>query len=132
MDCPRCKLPLSSESYEGHQVEICQSCWGVWVAPGKLEAILSSRQYQFDPQEKEKVLEDVPLRKRAPIKPIVCPQCGVRMERLSMDPSLFLVIDRCARHGLWLDTGEIKTIQAVAERSKQILERLVKKIRGRA
>jgi Zn-finger nucleic acid-binding protein len=132
MDCPRCKLPLRSETYEEHQVELCQTCWGMWIVPGELEAILVSHQYHLDEQEKENVLHDVPLRKRTTIKPIACPQCGVRMERLSVHPSLFLVIDRCPRHGLWLDTGEIKTIEAVAEKSNKVLETLVKKIRGRS
>ena len=132
MDCPRCKLPLKSEVYEGQHVELCQSCWGAWVKTGDLEAILLSRQYSFDDQEKQKVVEGEAARSRGPITPIACPQCGARMARLNIETSLSLVVDRCPRHGVWLDTGEIKTIQAVAEKSKELCQALIKKIRGQA
>ncbi len=130
MDCPRCKLPLKAETYEGHQVELCQSCWGMWLEPGELEEILISRQYQFSPEEKQVALKGGVGKSRGPVSPAPCPRCDVRMERLYIDPSLFLVIDRCPRHGLWLDTGEIKTIQAMAERSKEMCRIVIQKIKG--
>jgi hypothetical protein len=38
------------------------------------------------------------------------------------------VIDKCPDHGTWLDTGEIKKVQAVAERSAVVHKLLLKKL----
>jgi Zn-finger nucleic acid-binding protein len=130
MDCPRCKLSLKAETYEGHRVELCQSCWGVYVETGELVAILASHEYHLSPEEKKNVLEGKKAKGRGSVAPIACPKCRRQMERLNVDPALSLVIDRCPQHGMWLDTGEIKTIEAVVEGSQEIGRLLVQKIIG--
>src|SRR5688572_29524831 len=99
MDCPRCKLPLARDNYEGMAVDLCRECWGMWLDSGELEGILESHQFHFSPDEKKLVLEGRQARIHAPQKPVTCPKCAVRMERLSLDPEVYLVIDRCPRHG---------------------------------
>ncbi|MGH9362742.1 MAG: zf-TFIIB domain-containing protein [Thermoanaerobaculia bacterium] len=130
MDCPRCKLNLVREKYEGLDVDLCQSCWGVWLDSGELEAIVKNRQFQFSAEERELVLSGRAERGARPQASIACPKCGVRMERLYLDTKVHLVIDRCARHGVWLDTGEIKTVQAMAEASQKVSRLLLRKLKG--
>ena len=129
MDCPRCKLPLGKEAYEGYEVEICAGCWGVWLDPGELEKIVLARRYSFSEEEKKSALDP---KHRSPTTPVACPKCGVRMERLYIDPTLGLVIDRCPRHGTWLDAGEIKRVQALAESAKDRGRTLVDALRGKS
>jgi len=128
LDCPRCKLALVPETYEGVAVDLCKECWGVWLDTGELETILQLEQLHFSPEEKKLVLEGRSARAKAQNKPVGCPKCSVRMERLFLDPEVYLVIDRCPRHGVWLDTGEIKAIQAMAEASQKVNQLLVRKI----
>ncbi len=130
MNCPRCNLPLVRDSYESYEMDLCQGCWGIWLDSGELEGILLSRQYQFSPEERESILEKHDTRDRPPLTPIKCPKCDLRMERLYLEPALFLIIDRCPHHGIWLDTGEIKAVQVLAEKSKEICRLLVQRIRG--
>jgi Zn-finger nucleic acid-binding protein len=126
MDCPRCKLALQRESYEGFQVEVCGTCWGVWLDPGELEQILLSKRYAFSTEEKDAALGGTST---GPTSPISCPQCSVRMERLYLDPAYYLVIDRCPSHGIWLDGGEIKKVQALADTSGEHCRNLIERIR---
>jgi Zn-finger nucleic acid-binding protein len=130
MECPRCKLSLSRERYEEVEVDVCPGCWGMWLDSGELEAILESRELVFSEEEKKLVLEGRARRAQAAQNPVACPRCQVRMERLFLDPVAYLVIDRCPRHGIWLDTGEVKAVQALAEKSKEVSRLLIRKIRG--
>ncbi len=126
MECPRCKLTLQRESYEGNRVDVCGACWGVWLDPGELEKILLSKRYTFSPEEKKSAVEG---RGTGPTSPISCPQCSTRMDRVYLDPAYYLVIDRCPRHGVWLDGGEIKKVQALAETSAEHCRNLVERIK---
>ena len=60
--------------------------------------------------------------------PAPCPKCATIMKREHYDESVQLVIDVCPEHGVWLDTGEIKKVQAVAEKSQNIHRMLIKKL----
>jgi len=130
MDCPRCKLSLNRETYEGVEVDVCPGCWGVWLDTGELETIIESQKFHFSEAEKKIVLEGRRRRTRAPQNPVPCPKCAARMERLFLDPVVYLVIDRCPRHGVWLDTGEIKAVQALAEKSQDVSRLLIRKLHG--
>ena len=129
MDCPRCKLSLVKDRYEGEEVDLCQGCWGIWLDLGELEHILESRHFHFTPEERKLAVDGRTRREQGPIEPAHCPKCTVRMERLYLDPKIYLVIDRCRKHGVWLDTGEIKTLQVMAEASQDVSRMLVRKIR---
>ncbi len=130
MDCPRCGLALERDTYEGIEVDVCRACWGFWLERGDLEEIILSRKLVFSPDEIRAVVDGRTARDRGPIEPGHCPQCSARMERVYLDPALWLVIDRCKQHGIWLDAGEVKLIQAIAEQSAAAQEELMRKIRG--
>jgi len=130
MDCPRCKLALSRDRYEGVEVEICQSCLGMWLDTGELETIIKSRDFEFSSKERQQILAGRTARNQGPKTPARCPKCTHRMERLYLDSSAYLVIDRCPAHGIWLDTGEVKAVQAIAEKSQAVSLMLLQKIRG--
>jgi Zn-finger nucleic acid-binding protein len=131
MDCPRCKLPLEVETYEDVEIDVCRTCWGIWLDTGEMEEILLSRRSPLGSDEKAAAVQ-APPGARNPIVPIPCPKCSRRMERLYIDPALYLVIDRCKTHGVWLDTGEVKTLQALAETSRDHCRNIVDTIRRRA
>ena len=39
-----------------------------------------------------------------------CWSCGQRMQRFGFGESPFMILDRCAEHGLWLDRSELKKV----------------------
>lgn len=128
MDCPRCKLPLRTVDYEDVETDMCDSCWGFWLDTGELEQILDVRQMQFDESEQKAILEVMTASQPGRQDPAPCPKCGQVMGRLHYDQSVHIVLDRCNDHGIWLDTGEIKKVQAVAEQSENIHRMLLQKL----
>ncbi|MCA9729145.1 MAG: zf-TFIIB domain-containing protein [Candidatus Eisenbacteria bacterium] len=128
MDCPRCHLSLMTTDYEGVEVDMCSQCWGFWLDSGELEQILERRTLEFTPDERRQILDARTAFSTGPTDPAPCPKCGKTMNRLSYDESVHLVIDQCRDHGVWLDTGEIKKIQAIADRSEAIHRMLLTKL----
>lgn len=128
MNCPRCNLPLKTQDYEGVETEICEECWGFWLDTGEFENILDRRDFTFSEDEREAILSLRSASKPGESAPAPCPKCGRIMEMALYDESVRLEIDRCVAHGVWLDTGEIKKVQALAEKSPAVHRLLLKKL----
>ncbi|HEU5115194.1 MAG TPA: zf-TFIIB domain-containing protein, partial [Isosphaeraceae bacterium] len=129
MDCPRCHLMLRRTDYEGVEVDMCDNCWGIWLDSGEMGAIIDSREMDFSETERQQFLKArANLPAMGPGEPIHCPVCNKPMDVLSSDVGLHIVIDRCVDHGIWLDSGEIKAVQAVAEDSREFYNRLFQKL----
>ena len=128
MYCPRCKLPLRRVDYEGVDADMCDNCWGFWLDTGELEQVLDRRDLEFSPAERAQILEVRYASKTGATTPVQCPRCEWTMGRVHHDESVHLVIDCCSDHGVWLDTGEIKKVQALAEKSAVIHSLLIKKL----
>jgi Zn-finger nucleic acid-binding protein len=128
MDCPRCRLPLRRTEYEDATVDVCDACWGFWFDSGELSQVLRSKKLEFSDEEKTQILDVRSASKRQQEDPVPCPRCGRMMDQVVYDESVHLVIDRCPQHGIWLDTGEVKKVQAVSEQSVAIHRMLVRKL----
>jgi Zn-finger nucleic acid-binding protein len=131
MNCPRCKLPLRTVDYEGVETDMCDACWGFWLDTGELEVVLKRRSLVFSEEERQKILDVRSASRAGDTSPASCPRCRKPMERVHYDEGVHLVIDRCGAHGIWLDTGEIKKVQALAERSAQVHRMLLRKLAAR-
>ena len=101
---------------------------GFWLDTGELEQVLDHRALSFSADERDAVLDARTAWDAGPEEPAPCPKCSKTMERLTYDESVHLVIDRCPEHGVWLDTGEIKKVQAIAEKSQAIHRMLITKL----
>jgi Zn-finger nucleic acid-binding protein len=128
MKCPRCNVPLQKVDYEGVETDMCDQCWGFWLDTGELEQVLDRKKFVFSEKERKQILDLMSASDQGPTEPAPCPRCGETMERFHYDESVHLVIDRCDEHGVWLDTGEIKKVQAVAETSGAIHRMLLRKL----
>ncbi len=128
MDCPRCKLPLREVRYESCQTEMCDNCWGLWLDTGELEGVLNDHTFSLSDEERSHVLDAMTASHPGPQDPIPCPACGKVMDRVHYDQSVHIVLDRCADHGIWFDTGEVKRIEAVSDTSEKIHQMVVRKL----
>ena len=128
MKCPRCKLDLRKVDYEGVETDMCDACWGFWLDTGELEVVLEKRDLAFSKKERDVVLGVKGASKKGPTAPAPCPKCDQIMKRIHYDAGIHLVIDRCDDHGVWLDTGEIKKVQALAEESQEVHKVLLRKL----
>jgi Zn-finger nucleic acid-binding protein len=116
--CPRCKISLGADKYEGVNVDFCDTCWGHWVGIYQFETILASKDEVFSKEERQSSAK-APAHP-ADGKPLTCARCDKGMQKLMVkdewDKAAFFV-DYCKDHGLWLDTGEIKRAQILDERT---------------
>lgn len=128
MNCPRCHLSLVPVDYDGVQVDLCEQCWGMWLDRGELKQMFGAGQLDFSKEERERILDVRKAWDQGPEEPAACPKCGKKMQRLSYDASVHLMIDRCPQHGTWLDTGEIKKVKAIAEKSRAVHRLLLEKL----
>src|SRR3990167_1086793 len=120
MNCPRCKLALRRDTYEGVEVDYCPECWGYWLDQGELEIIAKRQKLAFSEQERKTVAQALGGRVADPPQalPAPCPHCQTPMTRVAFSgeaPAASIMIDHCQSHGVWLDTGELKALQIFAE-----------------
>ena len=124
MDCPRCVLCLSRQEYEGENVFFCSTCWGHWLRRSQLDNIVKKVQYKFSKYERNTVLTTLARegdvdRQGLEKQSINCPECDELMERKKYELGCPVKIDECPKHGIWLDTGEVKDLQIFVEKHLQ-------------
>lgn len=106
--CPRCSSPLKIHSGKDDKFEICSGCGGMWLDKVKFHlATRESEVYRKSNFESEY--------QRGPLKDpggyIPCVRCGKLMNRKNFRRISGIMIDRCGKHGVWLDGGELEKIR---------------------
>ena len=103
MLCPRCHLPLTAGL---PHTQLCPQCEGVWVEKGSLSALLELPLATLSESPIGASLtadhDDLSL---APM--IACPMCQEPMTRYVYCADSGITLDRCIRHGIWFDDGEL-------------------------
>ncbi len=119
LNCPHCQLTLQPQTYEGTQILFCSICWGHWLDDLALATILAKKDYGFSREERDTTLAAwVHIEGDAPThdqQGVTCPVCGEIMTESMFADGCPVLVDRCSRHGTWLDAGEIKKIQVFVE-----------------
>jgi Zn-finger nucleic acid-binding protein len=83
-------------------VDACPRCGGAWYDRGELEQALAARQGAgVDAQP-------VPH----PPRYLKCPVCADLMTPRNYEKRSGVIVDVCARHGAWLDAGELERLVA--------------------
>ena len=106
MLCPRCKVELQVEHYQGIEVDHCASCNGRWLDHHELdhlEATVASE------AERRATIVYSPRKSG-----LACPKCGKRMMAFNYR-AYNLELDACDDHGFWLDAGEEARVREVIE-----------------
>ncbi|MBI3272740.1 MAG: zf-TFIIB domain-containing protein [Planctomycetes bacterium] len=122
--CPRCAVPLLAGRPPYAEVFACGRCGGVWLPRAWAERLAKGLPADL------LVLADAAGR-RAPVREVdtapadlPCPSCAQAMARTRIPPAA-VDVDVCARHGTWLDRGELHAIAralaaAAARRSRTL------------
>ncbi|MGH8427069.1 MAG: zf-TFIIB domain-containing protein [Gammaproteobacteria bacterium] len=111
MKCPACRKPLVVVERESIEVDWCTACHGVWFDAGELELLAGKAGKRLEPGligTPAGKIEEAPRR---------CPRCRRKMEKVTGGDT-DLLLDRCLKHGLWFDAGELGTLmQRLADRA---------------
>ena len=86
--CPRCGDGLDAVR-EG--LAACLNCHGLWLGSAALVVAFGTRAWPAGANAWWK-------------RELVCPECNGEMDAIIASE---VVVDRCARHGVWLDPGEL-------------------------
>lgn len=100
MRCPACKHELVVVEREGIEVDWCAQCHGIWFDAGELELLAEKAGMNLAPGMIGEASKSAEARRR-------CPRCRRKMEKASPTSGASLLLDRCPRHGLWFDAGEL-------------------------
>jgi uncharacterized protein len=140
MDCPRCKLALTStDTYRGAatqhrrteplktiqhaagvEIDQCTGCGGVFLDAGELKTIQSAASRTKSDVDAPPRIERVYARAReraerggeAPT--LTCPSCGSEMVSRDWGFGSEVTIDTCLEcFGVWLDYTELETLEEV-------------------
>ncbi len=125
-ECPKCRLRLSTEVYEGLEIYRCHQCHGVLVKEQDVQKILIREDYDFSQRIKElaeKVKKESELfSRRIDLKGAnlhVCPVCRHRkakMVRMFYSGQYKVEIDKCIFCGyVWFDNDELEILQCLVE-----------------
>ena len=123
MNCPRCKSALQSQTYEaGVVVDECPSCRGFWLDRGELERIQETVEKDYSDRlaRPDHGIEAAYERARQKSRPdLDCPKCGRQMDRQECHHASGIIVDLCpACAGVWLDRGELESLELFAERRR--------------
>ena len=108
LKCPRCREAMQALRLGTTTARECAACGGLWLDPESLQRL-------SDGQEERAGVVSV-LAARLPAVPtppdivryVPCPRCGKLMNRKNFAQSSGVVLDVCAKHGVWLDRGELE------------------------
>lgn len=107
--CPRCAIPLKIEHYRNFELDKCDQCEGIWLAPDEFSVLTS----EFDVYRDDK---SDPLYARPALKKaenyLPCANCQKMMSRRNFKTISGVLIDSCIHCGVWLDKGELASIRS--------------------
>ena len=106
--CPRCGVGLEIQVHDNEEYGICQQCGGMWLDRDDFDSAIRES-YVFTKGGIDKSCIKEPVRDL--VKYIPCIRCGKLMNRKNFRRISGVIIDECARHGVWLDRGELGKIQ---------------------
>lgn len=120
MDCPIDSVALVPRRLESDvNVELCPVCSGVWLEQGELEALQAAHAHDHLGDEPESVRASFEMARRELEPPGPCPVCAEAMVRHEYGFASQILVDTCPRgHGLWLDAGELESLERFFARQR--------------
>jgi heat shock protein HtpX len=125
--CPRCRLPLGDDFYEGVALKTCRRCRGKLVDAGVMERIITRKEVAFSDYIIKKAKDFEQRFMQNPFltaktiarrtSRIFCPDCGSRMLPRPYTYQYIIPVDKCLScDKIWFDTDELEIIQIMTEK----------------
>ena len=126
--CPCCDIPMKTISVQADppvRIERCEQCHGLFFDPGELPFLIEhsvKNVFETDLFALSALSNSakLPPRKRHYVR---CPHCRVLMNQISYGQRSGIVIDWCKPDGIWLDSGELRSLLEWAKAGGNHLQR---------
>ncbi|HYW05280.1 MAG TPA: zf-TFIIB domain-containing protein [Gammaproteobacteria bacterium] len=123
MECPVDGSELEEARWESdYAVDRCPRCGGIWLDRGELEAIEETRERDYADEllrmpDLGYAAYELARQKRT--RQLTCPSCEAGMETREYARCSQVMIDVCPKcHGVWLDRGELESLEIFFQRSR--------------
>jgi heat shock protein HtpX len=124
--CPRCRILLRGDFYEGVAIKICPQCSGKLVDSTFKERIITRKEVKFSEYLVQKAKDfrknfmqnPTQIKKIAfeKSKKISCPHCGSRMVARPYSLGYVIPVDKCMScYKIWFDADELEILQILIE-----------------
>lgn len=110
--CPNCEKTLQTIDLKLDglfTIERCANCFGLFFESGKIETLLEKsvdRVFEINLLQLDAINQDRFATDKE-VKYVKCPVCLAFMSRNVFGYRSGVIVDRCNKHGIWLDSGEI-------------------------
>ncbi len=124
--CPHCEKPLQTlklDLNEPFYIERCKTCFGLFFDPDEIEVLLEnsvSKTFNTNLQLIQNINKDR-YRINQKVKYIKCPICRILMNRVSFGHKSGVIVDKCTKHGIWVESGEITHLMEWKKAGGQLL-----------
>lgn len=115
-NCPVCNVLMENINI-GIKTKVlvqrCDKCDGIFILEDILEQLLQSKSLIKKDIDLHmlRFIQDNPRHKQENIISYrKCPVCDKTMQRINYKTVSGVVVDRCLRHGVWLDGGELRQL----------------------
>lgn len=115
MNCARCNVPLTQHDYEGHSINTCPKCKGLWLHRHQLNELLKN-----GAEDLEKCsIDDNPHQDKYPS--MRCLSCKDSiMKKINFLEHSDIILDYCPKCGsFWIENDELKSMHEYIERVDQ-------------
>ncbi|MEA1953880.1 MAG: zf-TFIIB domain-containing protein [Campylobacterota bacterium] len=118
---PKLNCPVCDEKFDNINIgrkkrlliQRCNTCDGVFIIEDILEKLIEKQSIpkeEIDLQVLNFVKENPRQKQERVTTYRSCPICSKMMQRTNYKAISGVIIDRCLRHGIWLDGGELRQI----------------------
>lgn len=125
--CPRCRIPLVENDYEGVILNACPRCGGRLIDSALIGRVIARKEISFSSRLLEKaeefkekfLLNPIEVTKIAAEKSpnITCPNCGSRLLPRPYNYQYFIPVDKCLScYKIWFDADELEILQILIEK----------------
>ncbi len=116
--CPHCvETKLTERDFQGVPVDVCESCGGVWLNKGELNKVAHPIQGDIEFCSYEHSCQQN-------LTDLACPNCpGEKLLKAQFIEFSDITLNHCKKcDGIWLDKGELDTINAEIDSLTKIPE----------
>jgi Zn-finger nucleic acid-binding protein len=126
--CPSCGIPMQTLDLKlggTFFIERCDRCLSLFFDPNEVETLLEKSATAVFQVDRTRLDEIVKGRggTSAPARYYPCPVCRTVMNRVNFGVRSGVVVDQCPKHGMWLESGELRRLLEWRKAGGQILDR---------
>jgi Zn-finger nucleic acid-binding protein len=117
LPCPACQCLMPVSRIGGVGINECSQCNGIWVPGNRFDELVAKacqaaessrgRELRAANAGREKKTSSF---SRSGVVYRSCPVCDAHMQRSNFQKRSGVIVDRCHKHGTWLDADELEAI----------------------